>query len=220
MAAGEKDKMVQQICNISSDSSSEYDSGGEISSQSSMACVTSTTSTNETARNETASIRSLLSILRRPTSSDLCRKRIVRQNPPKGKKRKVSSSSCSTDPKSVTPAQRCSEFPGEFFGISAGKLFCHSCREELSLKRSIIKNHVASLKHKTSKSARTKQQIADKSIVESLKAYEANANPRGESLPEAQKLYRVKVVTVFLKAGIPLTKVESLREILEEHAYR
>ena len=138
----------------------------------------------------------------------------------KGKKRKVSSSSCSTDPKSVTPAQRCSEFPGEFFGISAGKFICHSCREELSLKRGIIKNHVASLKHKTSKSARTKQQIADKSIVESLKAYEANANPRGESLPEAQKLYRVKVVTAFLKAGIPLTKVESLREILEEDAYR
>ena len=36
MAAGEKDKMVQQICDISSDSSSEYDSGGEISSQSSI----------------------------------------------------------------------------------------------------------------------------------------------------------------------------------------
>ena len=62
MAAGEKDKMVQQICDISSDSSSEYDCGGEISSQSSMACVTSTTSTTETAQNKTASKRSLLSV--------------------------------------------------------------------------------------------------------------------------------------------------------------
>ena len=39
-------------------------------------------------------------------------------------------------------------------------------------------------------------------------------------MPEAQKLYRVKIVTAFLKAGIPLTKVEPLREILEEHTYR
>ena len=142
------------------------------------------------------------------------------KNPLKGKKRKASSSSCTTDPKSVTPAKRCSEFPDEPFEVSAGKLFCRSCREELSLKRSIIKNHIASLKHKTSKAARNKQKIADKSIVESLKAYEANANPRGEGLPEAQKLYRVKVVTAFLKAGIPISKIDSLRDLLEEHAYR
>ena len=117
------------------------------------------------------SARSLLSVLRRPTSSDLCRKRVIRKNPPKGKKRKASSSSCTTDPKSVTPAKRCLEFLDEPFEVSAGKLFCRSCREELSLKRSIIKNHIALLKHKTSKAARNKQQIADKSIVESLKAY-------------------------------------------------
>ena len=76
------------------------------------------------------------------------------------------------------------------------------------------------MKHKISKAARNKQQIADKSIVESLKAYEANANPRGEGLPEAQKLYRVKVITAFLKAGIPISKIDSLCDLLEEHAYR
>ena len=31
---------------------------------------------------------------------------------------------------------------------------------------------------------------------------------------------RVKVVTALLKATIPLTKIESLREVFEEHAYR
>ena len=92
--------------------------------------------------------------------------------PPQGKKRKVTS--CSTDPKSVTPVQRCTEFCNEPFEVSAGKLFCHSCREELSLKRSIIKNHVTSSKHKASKEARIKQQIADKSIVEPLRADEAD----------------------------------------------
>lgn len=54
--------------------------------------------------------------------------------------------------------------------------------------------------------------------MESLRAYEADTT--GENLPESQKLYRVKVVTAFLKAGTPLTKIESLCEVLEEHAYR
>ena len=210
MAAGEDDRIVERIYNISSDTSSEYDtdrdSDGEMSSRSHSVPECTTSSTTETTQSETVSNSaiSLLSVLRRPTSSDLCRKIVIRKNPPKGKKCKASSSSCTTDPKSVTPAKRCLEFPDEPFEVSAGKLFCRSCREELSLKRSIIKNHIASLKHKTSKAARNKQQIADKSIVESLKAYEANANPRGEGLPEAQILYRVKVVTAFLKAGIPI----------------
>ena len=60
----------------------------------------------------------------------------------------------------------------------------------------------------------------DKTIIESLKSYENNAHPRGENFPEAQKLYRVKVVTAFLKTEIPLSKIESLREILEKYAYR
>jgi len=37
----------------------------------------------------------------------------------------------------------------------------------------------------------------------------------GENLPESQKLHHVKVVTAFIKAGIPSTKIESLHE---EHA--
>jgi len=215
---------VERICTISSDSSSQYadseqDELASHGSHSVLECTIS--STTETAQSETVSnsATSLLSVLRRPTSLDLCRKRTIRKNPPKGKKCKASSSSCHTDPKSVSPAKRCSEFPDEPFEVSAGELFCCSCREELSLCRSIIKNHIASLKNKISKMTRNKQQIADKTIVESLKANEANTNPRGECLPEAQKVYHVKVVTASLKAGIPLAKLEFLRELLEEHAY-
>lgn len=76
-------------------------------------CSTSKTTQSETvegsAKNSTTS-RSFLSVLQRPTASDLCQKRTIRHNSQKGKKRKASSSSSSTDPKSVTPAQRCLEF--------------------------------------------------------------------------------------------------------------
>ena len=43
---------------------------------------------------------------------------------------------------------------------------------------------------------------------------------RGETLPENQQVYRVQVVSAFLKAGVPLTKIEHFTEPLEEYAYR
>ena len=50
--------------------------------------------------------------------------------------------------KGVTPRQRVKEFPTEPFTVSHGQLFYSACREQLSLKRSILKNHVESLKHR------------------------------------------------------------------------
>ena len=43
------------------------------------------------------------------------------------------------------------EFPTEPFTVSHGQLFCSAFRELLSLKRSILKNHVESLKHRNTK---------------------------------------------------------------------
>jgi len=92
--------------------------------------------------------------------------------------------------------------------VSGGKLFCTACREEISLKRSIIKNHVQSVKHKNGKEIQTKKKTQDKTIMESLKAYESDVHPQGDTLPDEQKLYRVKVTKAFLKAGIPLSKIK------------
>ena len=39
-------------------------------------------------------------------------------------------------------------------------------------------------------------------------------------LPDEQRIYRVKVVIAFLRAGIPISKLEYLRHILEENALR
>ena len=43
-------------------------------------------------------------------------------------------------------------------------------------------------------------------------------HPTGGSLPEAHKLWRVKVVK-FLRAEVPLAKIDRFRDLLEEHAY-
>ena len=100
---------------------------------------------------------SLLSRLRAPTQSELMRKRKVRVNAPPHTGERKRKPTCSTDPKGVSAAQRAKEFAGEMITVSTGKLFCSACREELSLKHSIIKGHVQSAKH-----AQHKKQLAEK----------------------------------------------------------
>ena len=55
--------------------------------------------------------------------------------------------------------------------------------------------------------------------MKSLQEYDASVDPSGETLPESTRVHRVKVVTALLKAGIPLNKLDSLRDILEERSF-
>ena len=98
--------------------------------------------------------------------------------------------------------------------MSNGHLFCSACHEQLSLKCSIIRNRIQSSKHQRSKQRLDRKEAREKDIVESLRKYNK------ETLPEQQQVYRVKVITAFLKAGVPLNKMESFRDLLEENAFR
>ena len=46
-----------------------------------------------------------------------------------------------------------------------------------------------------------------------------DVHPVGEGLPDSMRVYRVKVVTVVLKAGVPPSKIDIFRDLLEEHAF-
>ena len=65
-----------------------------------------------------------------------------------------------------------------------------------------------------------KRQRNDVEIVEAMKVYDRAENPICETLPEAHRLYRLKVVRTFLLAGVPLTKLNMFKDLLEEYAYR
>lgn len=109
---------------------------------------------------------------------------------------------CATDPKTVSVVSRANAFKDECMVVSAGKLFCSACREELSTKLSIIKNHVLSMKHSRSKVALAKREVRERDIAQVIQEYDKEVHPIGESLPEAQRVFRVKVVSTFLRAGI------------------
>lgn len=92
-----------------------------------------------------SSSASILDRLKPPQKSDLARKRKIERPKTTGadKKRKSGASNL-TDPKTVSPADRVKQFPGECLEVKHGKLFCVACREELSLKKSTVKNHLYS----------------------------------------------------------------------------
>ena len=56
-------------------------------------------------------------------------------------------------------------------------------------------------------------------IMEALKKFDSEHHPIGEILPDSTHIYRVKVVTAMLKAGIPLNKIDSFRDLLEDHGF-
>ena len=57
------------------------------------------------------------------------------------------------------------------------------------------------------------------SVVDALQKYEDSNHPKGETLPDATKGFRVKVVSTLLRAGISLNKIDDLRKLLEEGGY-
>ena len=165
---------------------------------------------------------SILERLRAPTTSELSRKRKVHVNqPPIGKRRSVQSVR-KFDPKSVRPADRASEFPGEQLVQSAGKLFCKACREDVAVKRSVVLNHIKSKKHEESKEKLKKKEVRERDIAEALREHDNETHRKGETLPAEQNVYRAKVVMAFMRSGIPLSKLDcpDLRNLLEENGYR
>jgi len=164
-------------------------------------------------------VKNLLQVLKVPQKSILARKRKVSSNPPIGKRRKICGY-LSSDPKKVTAQQHVQEYNNELFTVLAGKLFCDGCREELSLKHSCLKNHVRCSKQKERKLKLAAKDKREKDITKALQKHDEESHLVGETLPENHQIFCFKVVHSFLKAGIPLNKIDCFKDTLEENGYR
>ena len=169
--------------------------------------------------NSTATVTSLLDRLREPRPSHLARKRIIGINRPKAAGKKRGRGCATNDPKSVSPAARVKAYPNEPLTVSNKKLFCSGCREQLSVKKSSLELHIKSLKHVKGKERLASKEKRQLDISKSLKQYDNEVHPSGETLPQSTRVYRVNVVTALLKAGVCLSKSDSIRDLLEEYAY-
>lgn len=150
----------------------------------------------------------------------MSRKRAIKTNAGKVYKR-YATPTTKHNPKRVTPAERVSQYKDEPFTVSAGKLFCLACREEVALKKSVIDNHVKfSKKHPAAKLRLKEKQHREQDIAEAFREYASQEHTAGKTLPENQQVYRVKVVTTFLRAGVPISKIDLFRPLFEDTGYR
>lgn len=165
-------------------------------------------SSSSTSTDSTPSTSSTPSAVPRASIS---RERVPKSNTGKYKERGNS------DPKNMSLRDRIEEFPEENLCLRGGKLFCSGCKEILSSKKSILKNHFASKKHAAGKEKLKVTKKRDQTIEEALRKEKHN---KDSTLPVEERAYRLQVVEEFLKAGIPIRKMDKLRTLLERQGYR
>ena len=79
----------------------------------------------------------------------------------------------------------------------------------LSCKKSSIQTHIKE---------RLKRKAAIEMDIVTLRAYDKEQHPVGETLSESVRVYRVRVLMAALKYGVALAKIECFRDLFEENA--
>lgn len=98
-------------------------------------------------------------------------------------------------------------------------MVCSGCREEVALKKNVVELHIKSQKRQRGKERLQLKLKREVDLAKHLREYDDKNHPSGELLPESTHLYRIKVLTSFLIAGVPVSKIDSFRDVLEENAY-
>ena len=81
-------------------------------------------------------------------------------------------------------------------------------------------NHIGSNKHKSGKEKLALKEARERDIAKCLKVHDDISHPVGETLPMEQRVYRLKVLKTFLRAAVPLSKLDAFRDLLEENMFR
>lgn len=151
-----------------------------------------------------------------PQPAAICRERKLPKNP----SAQPQSRRCSEKTlKKLSNSVRLTEFPNEYLERRDGKLFCEACRQWMSEKKSVLAAHITTDKHVKGKAERAKEQQRQLSFTESLKARDMECRLVGETLPLDHRSFRAEVVQAFLHEGIPLAKIQGLRQLLEKNNF-
>lgn len=149
----------------------------------------------------------------------LDRERAVRTNqPPKGKKRRISNS-VKGQPRN-SAGKRVAEFPDHSFkAVTLSTLRCLACAENVSTKKSSTKVHIESKKHVEHLARMLNNDKNKEDIISHLKTYDNEVHPKGETLDQTTRVFRLDAVRALLSAGIPLAKLDDLRPFLEKYGH-
>ena len=159
--------------------------------------------------------------LSKPASASISRKRKIHVNEGKYKQRESGTSISSSGKGNTTCAwDRAKGYPKQHFAVVSGSLRCNACSETLSLKKSSIDKHIKSSKHTNAVARIAKDKKQSQSIMECLKRRDMLEHPSGSTLPADIRFFRFEIVECVLTGGIPLSKVDVLRPLLETYGHR
>ena len=88
----------------------------------------------------------------------------------------------------------------------------------MSTKKSTVITHLASKKHGNGKDKLKKSNLKDQTIMESFGA--GDRTEKDSTLLITERAYRLEVVEEFLRAGIPIGKIDMLWSLLEKNGQR
>ena len=121
---------------------------------------------------------------------------------------------------SVSLTARIKQYPNDPLATSlrTSEVFCKCCRVNIQNIKSTIDTHVKSSHHVARKQQYRQvsaESIEQKSFLEEY--YRDHADEKGSSLSSDVHLERMRMVAAFMKAGIPLQKLDALRPTLERN---
>ena len=114
----------------------------------------------------------------------------------------------------ISLRDRVSQFANEQVCVKGNVIFCNACKEVVSSKKSILVNHCSSKKHVSGKDKLKMSKLREQTIVEALSREKSQ---KDSTLPLTERAYRQEE---FLKAVIPIHKIDTLRPLLEKNGYR
>lgn len=124
--------------------------------------------------------------------------------------------------KNISAERRKEQFPNDSFIVDANNkkvLFCQSCKQPVSTKKSTILNHISSAKH-VELLEKFKNKSKANSVQEFVNEYIAKNKMDMITIDNETKLFRFKTLLSFVESGIPLEKLNDMREYLEEVSNR
>lgn len=124
----------------------------------------------------------------------------------------------------LSPCSRCLEYPGRFLAaeqnsLDQEELRCKICRAVVDHKRKdSVEKHLISKKHLELEKEKESAVLSNATLFDFGAARPNIPVGSGSSLTPDHQNWRLAVLNTFLKAGVPIAKIDEFRSLLELHA--
>jgi hypothetical protein len=118
----------------------------------------------------------------------------------------------------VAPVDRLKSYPkSQTLYVQNERIFCEACHKILTNNKDTIDKHLKSKKHGQNLLILENQALQRESLCDYVSINVPQIGV-GATLPPPHNAFRIHVVSEFLKAGLPLHSIDSLRSLLEENS--